>query len=203
MSRRTYPMRPLKGDPIVKYPDSILRMACSPIKEVTQEVKSFAQQLLIVCKALEGMGLSAPQVGKTVCIIVVDTKLCPLVQEFGYDPGDTSPTPVEKSYRRERHPYLINPVISNQSTEMSKYKEGCLSLPGIHGYVNRPIKLDITFQGLDGKTYTEHIEDTTKDIYGIIVQHEVDHLDGKLFIDKMDKYDYDKIINKVNKLRRK
>jgi len=190
-------------DPIIKYPNGLLRRQCIEVASITPEVKNFAQQLLIICRLYEGMGLSAPQVGKTVRVIAIDTKLCPLVKEFGYQPGDCSPTPTEKEYTRERHAYLINPIISNTSEAKFKYKEGCLSLPGVKGWVTRPSSFDVTFMTLDGKTYTEHISDTSKDIYGIIVQHEIDHLNGKLFTDMMSGYDLLNITNKMNKLRRK
>lgn len=196
-------MKPPIIDPIIKYPNGLLRQQCAEVTSITPEVKNFAQQLLIICRLYEGQGLSAPQVGKSIRIIVVDNKLCPLVKDFGYQPGDCSPTPVEKEYMRERHPYLINPVISNIGEAKFKYKEGCLSLPGVNGWVTRPSSFDVTFMALDGKTYTEHITDTSKDKYGIIVQHEIDHLDGKLFTDKMSGYDLLNLTNKMNKLRRK
>jgi peptide deformylase len=97
---------------------------------------------------------------------------------------------------------LINPIISNVGTKEFKYKEGCLSLPKILAWVSRPSSFDVTFQSIDGKTYIEHITDTSKDIYGIIVQHEVDHLQGKLMIDKMSEFDAIKLSSKINKLRR-
>ena len=187
--------------PIVKYPNSVLREVCKPIEEVTQEVKNFAQTLLIVCRREKGLGLSAPQVGKKVRIIVVETNSCPLVDDFGFQPGDSSPNPVKKQFKRKRHCYLINPVISNVGNGTFRYKEGCLSLPKIHGWVTRPSSFDVTFQDVDGKTYTEKIVDTSKDIYGIIVQHEIDHLDGKLLIDKLSEMDIIKLTNRINKLR--
>ena len=190
-------------DPVVKYPSGILRIPCVPIEKVDAEVKSFTQIMHIICKRYDAYGLAAPQVGKSVRVIVVDAKKCPLVTEFGYQPGDCSPNPVKKEYKRERHCYLINPVISNVGTNQFKYKEGCLSLPKVKAWVTRPSSFDVTFLGVDGKTYTEHIEDTSKDMYGIIVQHEVDHLDGVLMIDKVSSFDAMKISSKINKLRRK
>jgi len=191
-------------DPVLKYPNAMLREICSPVEGVgSPEVKGFAQKLLIVCRMFEAFGLSAPQVGIPLRVVVIETKSCPLVKEFGYDPGDCSPNPIQKEYTRERHCYLINPIISNVSKETFKYKEGCLSLPKIQGVVSRPRSFDVTFFGVDGKSYTEHIKDTSTDVYGIIVQHEIDHLDGKLFIDKMDNFNLMKINNRINKLRRK
>jgi peptide deformylase len=189
-------------DPVIKYPNSILRVVSTPIEVVNAEVKDFTQMLLIVCRKQNGLGLSAPQVGKSVRIIVIDTKKCPLIDDYGFVPGDCSPKPIKKEYKRERHCYLINPVISNVSKKEFKYKEGCLSLPGVSGWVSRPTSFDVTFQDINGKVHTEHIEDTSTDIYGIIVQHELDHLDGKLFIDKINKFDKMKLTNKINKLRK-
>lgn len=202
MTNRIYPVPKPQVDPVIKYPNGILRQPCKPIEKIDAEVKNFAQQMLIVCKKYDAYGLAAPQVGHNVNIIVVNSKSCPLVDEFGFQPGDSSPTPVQKNYKRERHCYLINPVISNVGTKEFKYKEGCLSLPKILAWVSRPSSFDVTFQSLDGKTYTEHISDTSKDIYGIIVQHEVDHLHGVLMIDRVSDFDAAKLSSKINKLRR-
>jgi peptide deformylase len=189
-------------DPIIKYPNNILRGISKPIEVVNEEVKDFTQMLLIVCKKQSGFGLSAPQVGKNVRIIVIDTKKCPLVDDYGIAPGDCSPTPTPRNYKRERNCYLINPIISNISTKEFKYKEGCLSIPRVNGWVSRPSSFDVTFQDVNGKVHTEHIQDTSKDVYGIIVQHEIDHLNGKLFIDKLNNFDMMKLTNKINKLRK-
>ena len=190
-------------DPILKYPNSILREVCNPIENINDEVKNFAQTMFIICKRNSAFGLSAPQVGKKVRVIVINHQFCPLVDDFGFTPGDCSPNPVKKAFKRDRHSYLINPVITSIGTNTFKYKENCLSLPKVSGWVSRPSSLEVTFQDVDGKTYTEKVEDTSRDIYGIIVQHEIDHLDGKLFIDKMSPYDIQRIQNKINKLRRK
>jgi peptide deformylase len=190
-------------DPIIKYPNGVLRQKCKQVLEITNEVKDFTQHLLILCRRREAFGLAAPQVGHLLNIVVVDPKHCPLVKEFGFDPGDCSPNPIKKEYMRETHSYLINPIISNIGSNTHTFKEACLSLPGVAGRVTRPSSFDVTFQSIDGKTYIERIEDTSKDLYGIIVQHEIDHLEGKLFIDRMQSYDASKLIGRINKLRRK
>lgn len=188
---------------IVLYPNGTLRIPCKPITNFNEDLKAFCRQLSIICHKTEAYGLSAPQVGKSVNVIAINVDQCPLVDEFGFVPGDCDPNPVQKQYKRKRSRILINPVISDVSTETFKYKEGCLSFPGIFGWVTRPSKFTVTFQDENGKTCVEKIEDTSKDIYGIIVQHEIDHLNGVLMIDRMSEFEKNKLIGKINKLRRK
>lgn len=189
--------------PLVMYPNGILRQKCEPITSFNEDLKIFCQQLSILCNRYEGLGLSAPQVGKTVRVIAINVEHCPLVTEFGFVPGDCSPTPEKKEYKRKRHAHLINPKIINACSKTHKLKEGCLSLPGIFAKIPRPTSFDVEFQDVKGNTCIEHIEDTAQDIYGIIVQHEIDHLDGVLMIDKIEEFDKSKLINKINKLRRR
>ncbi len=126
------------------------------------------------------MGLSAPQLGFSKRIVVVNKQV---------------------ALNLKRPSIFINPVIVNASGE-SVYKEGCVSLPGIFGNVKRFNTFDVEYQDIEGNKQVEHVEDTSKDVFGTIIQHEAEHLDGGLFIDKLSPYDKDKVIKKINKLRK-
>jgi peptide deformylase len=185
------------------YPDEHLRKVCTPIETVTDEVKAFCRQLSIACVKLEGLGLAAPQVYHNVRIVAINVDHCDKVTEYGYDPGDTSSSPTQGHYSRKRNSILINPVITPLDDKMVKTKEACLSIPGVCCYVPRYKNISVSFIDAWGKPQVEVIRDCEADIYGIIVQHEVDHLDGKLFIDRIDQFEKNKVINKINKLRRR
>lgn len=184
------------------YPDNNLRTTCTTV-EPSKEVSAFGRQLLFVCRKLEGLGLAAPQVGFNVRVIAIDTLHCDKVAMYGYDPGDTSSSPVQKNYMRERASILMNPVITPLSNELVNTKEACLSVPGVEAPVARYKSIKINFIDVHGYPSEEIVTDCLNDRYGIIAQHEVDHLDGKLFIDKLEPYIYNKVVNKINKLRRK
>ena len=166
---------------IVLYPEPILRQICSPVEEITEEIVKFCHDLHLYAKKSRCLGLSAPQVGYPKRIIVVNE----MIQGMSNRPH-----------------ILINPVISNASGK-SKYKEGCLSLPGIYAQVERVGSFDITYKDIEGKEHTERVEDVSKEIFGTVVQHEIDHLNGRLFVDIISAYEKNKVIKKINKLRGK
>lgn len=174
------------------YPDPILRQKSIIITDFTEEnIKTFCRQLGLFCRKNMALGISAPQVGVSRRIFVINQDI---QSKILYENKDTK-------HLTSRPILFINPVIKNVTGE-SVYKEGCMSLPGIYGNVKRFNQFDLEYQDIDGNTHIEHVEDTSKDLFGTIVQHEIEHLDGILFIDKLSSYDKDKVIGKINKLRK-
>lgn len=140
---------------IVKLGDPILRKKSKPIEKIDDRIKELAADMLETMRAAEGVGLAAVQVGKLRRIVVVET-----------EPGK---------------PYiLINPEIVEFSGS-SRDTEGCLSLPNRWGITERPTKVTVKAMGLDGKEFTV----TGTDLTARAFCHEIDHLEGTLFIDKM------------------
>lgn len=168
------------GVKIYQYPESVLRKKCIQITDFNAEIKKICMDLASFCWNIRAMGLSAPQIGTNKRVLVVNKQI---------------------AINLKRPSIFINPVITNQIGE-SVYKEGCVSLPAIFGNVKRFNTFDVEYQDIDGHKLVEHVEDTRKDVFGTIIQHEVDHLDGILFIDKLSDYDKDKVIKKINKLRK-
>jgi peptide deformylase len=144
---------------IVRYPDPFLREVSEPIAVIDDDIRRLAEEMIETMYANNGVGLAAPQVGvhKRICIIDMDP-----------ENGDPH--------------VLINPVIVSKSKEKMTDSEGCLSVPGISAKVTRPRKVTMQAQNLDG----ELVEYTAEgNILSQAFQHEIDHLDGVLFIDKV------------------
>jgi len=161
---------------IKKYGDPVLREKAHPITEVTEDLKKLSQDMIETMYDANGIGLAANQVGILQRIFVVDTN----------DPKSPDP----KVY--------LNPEIQESSVEDESYNEGCLSIPDLEGDVYRPLKIKARWMGLDGKTY----EQTLDDMNARVFQHELDHLDGVLFIDHMTDSNRQKLLGKLNKLKR-
>ncbi|WP_024655718.1 peptide deformylase [Borrelia hispanica] len=152
---------------IVFYPDDLLRVQTKDVANIDDELRSIIFQMIGLMDKSKGVGLAAPQVGLDLSIFVVRENMMskPLV--------------------------FINPVITSKSIELSVYKEGCLSIPGVYYDLSRPKSIVIEAYDENGKFFK--IEDL--DILARIIQHEMDHLKGVLFID----YYEDKLRNKLLK----
>jgi peptide deformylase len=171
----------LKSDlKIHQYPDPVLRKKSEPVIDFNEETNKICLELSAFCWHIMAMGLSAPQVGISKRILVINKQIAMNIK---------------------RPSIFINPIIVNATGE-SVYKEGCVSLPEIFGNVKRFNSFDVEYQDVDGNKHVEHVENTSNDIFGTIIQHECEHLDGGLFIDKLSSFDKDKVIGKINKLRK-
>ena len=133
--------------------DPVLRKPATRVREVTDEVRSLIADMFATMYAAEGIGLAAPQVGRPERIAVVDVE----GKKFA----------------------LINPEVVTAEPPIDKAEEGCLSIPDIYGDVERPFQVTIRFTDETG----ENREETGTALLGRCFQHEIDHLDGKLFID--------------------
>ena len=156
---------------IRKYGDPVLREKAQLITGINAEIRALASDMLDTMRAAEGCGLAAQQIGETraICVIAV-------------------PEDLDKNEAGERqHPHLemplvmLNPEITEVSKKSAGRDEGCLSFPEIRGSIQRPVEITVKFLGLDGKSRVEKL----RDFAARVVQHEVDHLNGILFIDKM------------------
>lgn len=170
------------------YPNKLLREICKDVPVFNEAFKTFARHLMIHCRRSKGMGMAAPQVGFLYRIVVVDVDL--LDGHF------------KKDYDKNGYPdTLFNPVITN-GTGKVRYKEGCLSLPGIYAWVDRYESFDLSYQDEEGNKKELKVTCGQDSPYGIVLQHEVDHLDGIEFIDKLNFFEKDKIASKLNKFRK-
>lgn len=163
---------------ILIHPDPRLKKPCIPVEDVTAELRKLADDMLETMYDAPGIGLAAPQVGVSSRLLVMDC-----VKEEGAPPRPMA---------------LINPVITWSSDETSTYEEGCLSIPEQYGDVERPAEVTVTWTDLDGAPQ----EETFSGLWATCVQHEIDHLDGKLFIDYLKPLRRQMITRKMVKLKR-
>ena len=170
---------------IIEVPDPRLRTISKPVEAFDAELKTLTDDMLETMYDAVGIGLAAIQVGVPQRILVID------LQEP--DPED------EEGKRVIRDPKVfINPVFSEQSEEHTLYNEGCLSVPEQYAEVSRPAEVTVDWQDLDG---TPHKERMTG-FMATVIQHEMDHLEGILFIDHLSRLKRDMVLKKLTKLRK-
>ena len=172
---------------ILKFPDPRLRKKGVAVKEVTPELKTLAEDMLETMYSFKGIGLAAAQVDRQVRLIVLDTR----PRENGrYKLEDL--TELEKAVPQ---PLIIfNPEITKK-TGKTTYDEGCLSVPTYFETVERYDLIEVKGLDIDGKPFTFE----TDGLLAIAIQHEIDHLDGKLFIDRLSPIKSVRIKNKIKK----
>jgi len=144
---------------IIKFGANVLRQKCAPVAQVDDEIRGLVDDLFDSMRAAEGVGLAAPQVGVLKRVIVIDVS--------GQEPD---------------HPpiALINPQIASSSGTMVG-EEGCLSFPSLYGDVKRHASVEITALDVKGERFSF----TAEGFYSRALQHEIDHLEGKLFVDHL------------------
>ena len=163
---------------IIILPDKQLRLVSNKIEKVTPEIRQLAEDMFETMYAAPGIGLAAIQVAEPVRLITMD--LAKKNEE-----GEVNPQPR----------VFINPEILSSSEEVSIYEEGCLSIPEYYEEVERPAKVRVRFTDLDGKVHEEDAEG----LYATCIQHEIDHLNGVLFIDHLSKLKRDRVFKKFEK----
>jgi peptide deformylase len=154
------------------YPTEALRAKAKPI-DLNDEVRAIADRMINLMKGAQGLGLAAPQIGLTWRLFVAHVPPDPEL-----DPEDADP---EFPTSSELPQVFINPVISEFSGDLEPYDEGCLSLPGITGEVNRPSRVTMNATDIEGNEITLKASGLLARCW----QHEIDHLDGVLILDKM------------------
>ena len=165
--------------PIVTLPDEkTLREVSRPVGAIDSHVKKLWDDMLETMYDAPGVGLAAPQVGLMKRLFVMDCVKDP----------EADPRPL----------VLLNPEITWASDERRTYEEGCLSIPEQYAEVERPAEVKVRWLGLDGDTHEEHFTG----LWATCAQHEIDHLDGKLFIDYLSPLKRQLITRKMEKLKR-
>jgi|SRR6056297_2778982 len=163
---------------ILLHPDPRLKTAADPVTGIDDEIHQLAQDMLETMYDAPGIGLAAPQVGVLRRVLVMDC-----VKE-----EDQPPRPM----------VLINPEVTWSSDERDVYEEGCLSIPEHYAEVERPAKVEVRWTGLDGGAQSERFAG----LWATCVQHEIDHLNGRLFIDYLKPLKRQMITRKMQKLKR-
>jgi peptide deformylase len=174
------------------YGDPVLRKKAKPVVTVTPELCAFAEAMVDTMYASRGVGLAAPQVGKSLRLIVLDT-----APPKGELPPDASPGEILLTPRMPLA--LVNPEVIVASKEKEFASEGCLSVPKIFADVERPAVVVLRASLLDG----EKIEVECGGLLGRCIQHEIDHLDGVLFPDRLSKDEFGGIAGEVEALETK
>ncbi|WP_293576886.1 peptide deformylase [Phaeobacter sp.] len=164
--------------PILIHPDPRLKKVCAPVPDMSDALRSLADDMLETMYAAPGIGLAAPQIGVMDRLIVLDCA----------KEGDENPRPL----------VMFNPQITASSDETNVYEEGCLSIPDQYAEVTRPKVVDVEWMDRDGNACSE----TFDGLWATCVQHELDHLDGKLFIDYLKPLKRQMITRKMQKLKR-
>jgi peptide deformylase len=167
---------------IIILPDKQLRLVSKPIEKVTAEIRTLADDMLETMYEAPGIGLAAIQVAQPLRLITMD-----LAKKD--ENGETTPKPR----------VFINPEIIAKSEEMSIYEEGCLSIPEYYEEVERPARVRVRFTDLDGKVHEEDAEG----LYATCIQHEIDHLNGVLFVDYLSKLKRDRVMKKFSKIAKR
>ncbi len=164
--------------PILIHPDPRLKKVCDPVADLSDELRSLADDMLETMYDAPGIGLAAPQIGKMHRLIVLDC-----VKEEG-----EAPRPL----------IMFNPEIIAASDETNVYEEGCLSIPDQYAEVTRPADVSVRWLDVNGNEQTEDFGG----LWATCVQHEIDHLNGKLFIDYLKPLKRQMITRKMQKLKR-
>jgi peptide deformylase len=168
--------------PIIETPDPILRQISRPIEEVTDELRALIDDMFETMYAAPGIGLAAIQVGVPKRLLVIDLQ----------EPEEEGGEPV-------RDPLVfINPEIVQASDTLQIYSEGCLSVPDMYAEVERPDRITARWLDRDGKAHEEELDG----LLAICLQHEMDHLEGILFIDHLSRLKRDMILKKLAKARK-
>ncbi len=165
--------------PILIHPDPRLKKVCESLPDVSDRIRALAEDMLETMYDAPGIGLAAPQIGVLDRIIVMDC-----VKDDNEDPNPM---------------VLINPEIIAASDEKNVYEEGCLSIPDQFAEVTRPKQVQVRWMDLNGAEQTQEFDG----LWSTCVQHEIDHLDGKLFIDYLGAMKRQMITRKMQKLKRK
>jgi peptide deformylase len=164
--------------PILIHPDPRLKKVSAPVPDLSDDLRRLADDMLETMYDAPGIGLAAPQVGINTRLIVLDCVK-----------GDKdTPRPL----------IMFNPEIVASSDERSTYEEGCLSIPEQYGEVTRPAEVTVRWIDRNGHEQQEDFAD----LWATCVQHEVDHLDGKLFIDYLTPLRRQLITRRMQKLKR-
>jgi peptide deformylase len=176
--------------PIIETPDARLKQISAPVATVTDAHRTLIADMFETMYDAPGIGLAAIQVGVAERILVID-----LQPEADDTPEDAKP---EDIVRVKQPRVFINPEIVWESPELSVYQEGCLSVPEMFADVQRPARIRVKWLDEQGAAHEEELDG----LLATCLQHEMDHLNGVLFIDHLSKLKRDMLLKKLDKLRR-
>ena len=168
--------------PIIETPDPILRKISSPVEEVDDDLRALIDDMFETMYAAPGIGLAAIQVGIAKRVLVIDLQ----------EPEEEEGPPVSRPL------VFINPEVVEASETLKIYNEGCLSVPEMYAEVERPERIRARWLDRDGTAHDEELDG----LLAICLQHEMDHLEGVLFIDHLSRLKRDMILKKLVKARR-
>ncbi len=161
--------------PILHFPDPRLRIKAKPVAVVDDSIRRLAEDMLETMYDAPGIGLAATQVDRHIRMLVID-----ITEE------------------KNQPMVFINPVITPLTDELAPYEEGCLSVPTVYDAVERPARIRVEALDRDGKPFTLE----TDGLLAVCLQHEVDHLEGKLFVDYLSALKRQRIKTKLQKLQK-
>jgi peptide deformylase len=164
--------------PILIHPDPRLKKPCEPVGLITPDIAKLAADMLQTMYDAPGIGLAAPQVGVSKRLLVMDCVKDP----------ELAPRPM----------VLVDPAIIWSSEDVATYEEGCLSIPDQYAEIARPAEVRVRWTDLDGTAQEEQFSG----LWATCVQHEIDHLEGRLFIDYLRPLRRQMITRKMEKLKR-
>jgi peptide deformylase len=182
---------------IIEIPDPRLKVKSKPVEAFDDELKTLVADMFETMYDAPGIGLAAIQVGVPLRVLVIDLQ----PEDPDAEPevctahGDHEHThqPTKKEPR-----VFINPEILDPSEELTLYNEGCLSVPEIYAEIERPARIRARWQDLDGQVHEEAMDG----LMAICLQHEMDHLEGVLFIDRLSRLKRQMAVKKLEKLRK-
>ena len=169
---------------ILTVPHPVLKQVSKPVDVVTDDLRRLMDDMLETMYDAPGIGLAAVQIGEPIRVIVMD------LQEKPED------DPEGEAIKKPR--YFVNPEIVWKSEELAPYEEGCLSVPEVYDEVQRPARVRLKYLDYNGNA----VEEEADGLFAVCIQHEMDHLEGVLFIDHLSKLKRDRAVTKVKKLRK-
>lgn len=160
--------------PILRWPDKRLRTPAEPVKEITEDIHGIWADMVETMDAMPGVGLAAPQIGVMLRLAVVDV-----------------------TQDRSRRILLANPEILDAVPEMRTHDEGSPCLPGVSARLERPRKVAVRFLNADGVVMRRDFED----LEATSVQHQIDHLNGRMYFDNLGRVKRDMLLRRARKVR--
>ena len=177
-----------KSLPVITAGATVLKKSAQPVLQVNEEIRELAENMIHAMREYDGIGLAAPQIGESLRLVVLEV------------PGDdeTSQTAGEKAMLPQMPMVLVNPRIIGRSDSLCERDEGCLSVPGIYAPVIRSERVVLQSELLDGSV----IEYECGGLLGRCIQHELDHLDGYLFTDRLEPIEAKRISKQLDALEK-
>ncbi len=160
---------------IITVPDPHLKRVSRPVEAVDDALRALMDDMVETMYEANGIGLAAIQVGVDKRVIVMDL-----------------------SDKRDKPCYFVNPVVTPLTEECKLHREGCLSIPDVYDDVERPERVEVAYLDYNGKVR----KDIAEDLFAVCIQHEMDHLEGIVFIDHLSRLKRDRAVKKVQKLVR-